>query len=42
MMERYHVGPANSFAEQNIHCVATYSNFRRFEVDVKLRVPGGL
>ena len=41
MTERYHLGPANSFAEQNIHCVATYSNFRRFEVDVKLRVPEG-
>jgi len=41
MTERYHLGPANSFAEQNIECVATYSNFRRFEVDVKLRVPNG-
>jgi len=42
MTERYHVGRPNSFDEQNIHCVATYSNFRRFEVDVKLRVPGSL
>lgn len=41
MTERYHVGLPNSFAEQNIRCVATYSNFRRFEVDVKFRVPEG-
>jgi hypothetical protein len=42
MTERYHAGRPNSFDEQNIDCVATYSNFRRFEVDVKLRVPQGL
>jgi hypothetical protein len=42
MTESYRIGPANSFAAQNIDCVATYSNFRRFEVDVKLRVPAGL
>jgi hypothetical protein len=42
MRERYHVRPANSFAEQHIDCVATYSNFRRFEVNVKLRVPQGV
>ncbi len=42
MRERYHVTAASSFAEQHIDCVATYSNFRRFEVDVKLRVPQGV
>ena len=41
MTEHYLVGPANSFSEQNIDCMATYSNFRRFEVNVKLRVPEG-
>jgi hypothetical protein len=41
MRERYQARPRNSFAEQNIECVATYSNFRRFEVDVKLLVPRG-
>jgi hypothetical protein len=39
MTEQYHVGRPNSFTEQNIHCVARYSNFRRFEVEVRLRVP---
>ena len=41
MRERYHVSFASGAAEQNIECVATYSNFRRFEVAVKLRVPQG-
>lgn len=40
MTEDYHVGRPNSFDEQNIHCVARYSNFRRFEVRARIRVPG--
>jgi hypothetical protein len=40
MTENYHVGRPNSFAEQTIHCEARYSKFRRFEVEVRLRVPG--
>lgn len=39
MTERYRAGRSHSFAEQTIDCVATYSNFRRFQVDVKLHVP---
>jgi hypothetical protein len=39
MTERYHIGRRNSSSEHNIQCVAIYSNFRRFEVAVKLRVP---
>ena len=42
MREHYQVRAAGSFAEQNIDCVATYSNFRRFKVDVKVRVPQGV
>ena len=40
MTERYHLGPANSFAEQNIECGDLFE-FRRFVVDVTLRVPNG-
>lgn len=37
MTEDYHAGRPNSFDEQTIHCVATYSNYRRFEVTVRIR-----
>lgn len=39
MTEQYHAGRPNSFEEQTIHCVARYSNYRRFEVTVRIR-PG--
>jgi hypothetical protein len=37
MTEDYHAGKPNSVDEQTIHCVAKYSNYRRFEVTVRIR-----